>query len=100
MKNLFYSMIAVISGMVAGFFVAKLMTFLNIFEISYKNEKVDSVEFVRNSYNAGCLQSFDKVCGLLKKNEISKCVSYSESYCKDAAGDYANKFKIMLNEQK
>ena len=100
MKRLFFLVSAISLGLIAGFFVSKLMLFLSIFEISVQNEKNNSVEIVRNSYNAGCLQSFDRVCGLLKKNEISKCVNYADSYCKDAAGDYANKFKIMLYGKK
>jgi hypothetical protein len=99
MRNILYSILVVAVSAVGGFYFAKnkYLKITNTPQANYHYEKSLSVDMAKNAYALGCLQSFERVCSLLKKTEASRCVNYSGSYCSDASGDYVNKLKTILH---
>jgi hypothetical protein len=101
MRTVLYSILIVSCALVAGFFLAKTKYFskdghLSV-DMAMKYEKIRSVDMAKNAYTLGCLQSFERVCSLLKKAEADRCSSYSGSYCSDASSDYAIRLKNLLH---
>lgn len=101
MRTVLYPVLIVACAISSGFFLAKTKYFSreahNTMDLAVKYEQIRSIDIAKNAYGLGCLQSFERVCSLLKKGEASKCVNYSASYCSDASGDYANKLKAILH---
>jgi hypothetical protein len=65
-------------------------------DMALEQERSRTMEIAKNAYGLGCLQSFERVCSLLKKDESKRCVKYSDSYCKDASNNYTIKLKAIL----
>lgn len=61
-----------------------------------EQERKRTIEIAKNAYILGCLQSFERVCSLLRKEESFRCVKYSKAYCEDAASDYATKLRAII----
>lgn len=100
MRKALYSLLVLALAVTAGFVVAKRKYVANETkteaEIALEQERLRIVSVAKNAYGLGCLQSFDRVCSLLKKDEAKRCVTYSDSYCKDASIDYTIKLKAIL----
>jgi len=99
MRAILYSILVVAASTVGGFYFAKnkYLKIANEPQVDYKYQKNLSVDMAKNAYALGCLQSFERVCSLLKKTEASRCIDYSGPYCNDASGDYVNKLKTILH---
>lgn len=100
MRTALYTALVLAAATVAGFILAKNkylpMQSSNPIELAVFHERIRSVDMAKNAYALGCLQSFERVCSLLKKGEAGRCESYSKSYCNDASVDYGLKLKMIL----
>ena len=100
MRTALYTALVLVAATVGGFVLAKNkylpMQSNNPIEAAVIYERFRSVDMAKNAYALGCLQSFERVCSLLKKGEASRCESYSKSYCNDASVDYSLKLKMII----